>query len=156
MRTVQEVFRTLNGIEEKTNWRGVRVLDLENYPKGSTRLWEVMIRDVMELDEVVRVDDPDDWSGARRLLVKRVEGGEWRYGFLVIGWGSCSGCDAMLDCSTWEELEELKEKVSGEIRWFDDYQSAEDYIVNHDWRGQWYGYNTKANQQFIDRVKAVI
>lgn len=38
-----------------------------------------------------------------------------RFGVLVFGWGSCSGCDSLEACSTWEDVEALRESLA--IKW---------------------------------------
>lgn len=42
-----------------------------------------------------------------------------RYGFLVVGYGSCSGCDSLQACDSWEELAELAQRIHSDVRWFD-------------------------------------
>ena len=48
---------------------------------------------------IVSVSD-DGWQGDTRLLFYE----EDKYGFLVFGWGSCSGCDALQACQSKKEV----------------------------------------------------
>ena len=49
-----------------------------------------------------------DWQGDYVYLLKN----EDRYAFTVIGYGSCSGCDALEACESDEEFNELKEEIT--------------------------------------------
>ena len=46
---------------------------------------------------LLKVDD-EDYSGDSRLIFKKGE----MYGFLIFGWGSCSGCDWLQGCNSYE------------------------------------------------------
>lgn len=60
------------------------------------------------------------------------------YGFLVVGYGSCSGCDAWQACYTAEErLQELSQIV-GNIKWFSNLQDLKDYVASQERGTQWY------------------
>lgn len=61
---------------------------------------------------VVRVDD-GYYQGDTRVLFR--DGDRW--GLLLLGWGSCSGCDALQACSSYEELQELCERVEDQVQW---------------------------------------
>lgn len=57
------------------------------------------------------------------------------FGILELGWGSCSMCDALQNCSNFEEVQELYDELKNWIHWF---ESAEDllfYLETHDWEG---------------------
>jgi hypothetical protein len=62
---------------------------------------------------LVKVDD-HDYSGDSRVLYKDGD----KYGILIFGWGSCSGCDALQGCDSFEEIEQLRTKLFNDIRWF--------------------------------------
>lgn len=47
-----------------------------------------------------------------------------RVGFLVFGWGSCSGCDALQDCDSVAELEVLRGTLLASVRWGSAAQTA--------------------------------
>jgi len=38
------------------------------------------------------------------------------YGFLIFGYGSCSGCDSLLACESFEDLEELRNRYESQIK----------------------------------------
>ncbi len=78
---------------------------------------------------LVQVED-NDYSGDTRVLLKNGD----RYGFLVIGWGSCSGCDALRACDTFAKVDELINDIEGGIKWFDTLAEAKTYIANGDER----------------------
>lgn len=79
---------------------------------------------------VIQVDD-QDYSGDSRVLYD--ENGN--FGVLIFGWGSCSGCDALLACNTHEDVQEVIDGLQRSIIWFDDAASALYYFKNHDWQG---------------------
>src|SRR4029078_11844002 len=54
---------------------------------------------------VVEVSDNDSQGDTRYLL----RGPDARWGVLVNGWGSCSGCDALQACGSYEALDGLRE-----------------------------------------------
>lgn len=64
--------------------------------------------------EVLHEETEENHSGISYLLY-RTAGGE--YGFLAFGWGSCSGCDALRACKTWEEVEQLRRTLMRKIVW---------------------------------------
>ena len=81
---------------------------------------------------VIRVDD-DGYSGDTRVLYDN----DGKIGHLVFGWGSCSGCDALQACDSIEELQELCSELENSIRWFDSKEEALEWIMTHDWEGDW-------------------
>lgn len=50
-------------------------------------------------------------------LVFVLRGPDGRHGVTVVGYGSCSGCDARQACSTQEEFDGLVDSVVRSIRW---------------------------------------
>jgi hypothetical protein len=57
--------------------------------------------------------DQNDYQGYSWVLYDF--GGD-SVGFLRFGWGSCSGCDALQACSTYREIEELRDSLESSIR----------------------------------------
>lgn len=55
------------------------------------------------------------------------------YGLLTFGWGSCSGCDALQQCSNVEELQQLYDNIQSQIKWFDSVNELKKYIHSKDW-----------------------
>lgn len=56
---------------------------------------------------LVKVDD-DDYQGDSNVLFRRADGA---FGYLNFGWGSCSGCDALQACDSYEDLESLRNSL---------------------------------------------
>ncbi len=54
-----------------------------------------------------------DYQGDYAIIFKR----DNEFGFLVLGYGSCSGCDAMEACSSEEEYVDLMHSVINSIYW---------------------------------------
>jgi hypothetical protein len=93
----------------------------------------------------IQVDD-DDYQGDSRLLYD--ENG--KIGLLIFGWGSCSGCDALLACDSLEEVQELCDSLQEDIKWFDDKKQALEYFANHDWQGD-YSWHQTETKEFINK-----
>lgn len=83
---------------------------------------------------VVRVDD-DDYSGDTRVLLRDGE----RWGFVVIGWGSCSGCDALQSATTFGEIAELRNRIAGEVEWRESDVAMLEYLQGKDWDASHFG-----------------
>lgn len=71
-----------------------------------------------------------------------------KIGYLVFGYGSCTICDPIQSCDSYEELQELCNRLEGDVRWFKDRVEALDYFENYDWEGQWFFYE-KETREFI-------
>lgn len=67
----------------------------------------------MGYDVLVQVDD-QAYHGDSRVLYSDGE----RYGILVFGWGSCSGCDALKDCCDHDAVERLRDELWNKIEWY--------------------------------------
>lgn len=78
-----------------------------------------------------------------------------KFGHLIFGWGSCSGCDALQACGSFEDLNELAQELYNDIKWFDSPSEAVDYFNNHDWEGDycWYADETK---EYIKKCKEIL
>ena len=59
-----------------------------------------------------------------------------KYAFTVIGYGSCSGCDALEGCGNDEEFNELKDAIVSGIVWGTK-QDVYDYVNNQE-ANRWY------------------
>ena len=93
----------------------------------------------------IQVDD-EDYQGDSRILFDN----EDNYGILIFGWGSCSGCDALQRCESWEELTELYDELLYSVTWFDTKEECIDYLNTHDWEGD-FCWNEKT-REFINRA----
>jgi hypothetical protein len=79
---------------------------------------------------ILKVDD-EDYQGDSRVLFKQ----DNKIGYLQFGWGSCSGCDALQACESYEQIDELRSEVLRGIKWFDNAEQALKFFTNHDWEG---------------------
>ena len=89
--------------------------------------------------EILVQEDEDDYQGDSVVLFSH---GEYR-GILIFGWGSCSGCDALKGCFSYKDIEELREKLCNDIRWFKTSGDCLNYLENHDWEGEYIFHNGK-------------
>ena len=58
--------------------------------------------------------------------------------FLRIGYGSCSGCDDLLACCTFEDYQNLQNKIKGNIREFNTLEELIDWLTSEDNDEHWY------------------
>lgn len=72
-------------------------------------------------------------------LLKR----ESQYGFVSIGYGSCTACRASQACTTLEDFQDLVDSIVKRVQWFNTQQEAADWFKNHDWEGDYYGEESK-------------
>lgn len=82
---------------------------------------------------VIERHDDENYQGDTRVLLLK----DGRFGYLEIGWGSCSGCDALQGCGSWGQLQELIDAITASVRWFDSKQDALDWFKQHDWEGDY-------------------
>lgn len=86
--------------------------------------------------EVLIHADELNWQGDSWYLFKNNEG--TMYGFLTFGWGSCSGCDALLGCDSFDRVMSLLHTLKESIIW----KTKEDmleYFKTKDWSLDHYG-----------------
>lgn len=98
--------------------------------------------------KIIASASDEDYQGDTLLLVQ----GDSGFGFLIFGWGSCSGCDAYEAAYDDDhELEELGDSLVRGIQWFDTLEAAEDYITSgKDWEGSW------VRQDTVERFKTAV
>ena len=106
---------------------------------------------------VIEQDLDMDYQGSHAVIV--TDSGypnyDWsRHGFLVIGYGSCSGCDAWERADTPEEKLEVLSKLLGEIRWFASFEEVRQYVKNYDADLEWWGHSD-GWKPFVDSVDLV-
>lgn len=94
-------------------------------------------------DILVRVDD-DDYQGDSRLLFKDGQ----RFGLMTFGWGSCSGCDALQDCDTQAEVDELRSFLHASIHWEPSAKAMLKHISEKDWELEWC-YHTEEHSTYL-------
>lgn len=91
-----------------------------------------------------------DYQGDIFYLLKK----DNEYCLLVIGYGSCSGCDALEACDTREERIELAESIRSSMQWF----SKEDLLdhLNVEYlETQYYWYEADA-KEVIEKYKGIL
>lgn len=83
-----------------------------------------------------------DYQGDTMYLLQQ---GWNKYGYLHIGWGSCSGCDALQDVIDYDwpqskpRVEEFRDELFSRIEWFDSKEAVEKFLREHDWDGDYIG-----------------
>jgi len=101
-------------------------------------------------DILLQVDD-SDYQGDSRILYR--DGN--RYGLLIFGWGSCSGCDALQSCNSIQDVENLQKELFEKIKWFDPVGECLWYFNTHDWDGD-YSTNDIETKEFVEKAKVLL
>jgi hypothetical protein len=73
-----------------------------------------------------------DWQGDYVYLLKNGD----KFGFSVVGYGSCSYCDALESCENQAQVDELKEEIVKGIFW-GTAEEVEAYAIKED-ANRWY------------------
>lgn len=95
--------------------------------------------------------DVADWQGdSYRLIADGDEPGQ-RYGLLVFGWGSCSGCDALQACESIEDYQALLDRLQDSVQWYSDKEALKRYMQEHDWEGDW-SWHREESHEFRQKV----
>ena len=105
---------------------------------------------INHIGKVLVQEDDEDYQGDTFVLLEK----DSKYGFLNIGWGSCSGCDALQGCETLTELESLIESIIDEVKWFDTLDSCLEYIASEK-RGYDYFGETSSYSKFQQKCLEV-
>ena len=99
--------------------------------------------------EMVREERVGDYQGDLYYLLR--DGDRW--GFLAVGYGSCSGCDALQACEKPTDVESLRESIHNNILWANSSGELWDRLVALDWKGNWYGEEGKAvGRKFLSHL----
>lgn len=88
-----------------------------------------------DLGKVLIQVDERDYQGSSWVLYQNTQDSAL-YGILEFGWGSCSGCDALQACNSYEDAQALYDSLKESTHW----GSREEiiaYITEHDWVGSW-------------------
>lgn len=96
---------------------------------------------------IIQVDE-DAYQGDTIVLL----GKDDRYGFLVFGWGSCGGCDALQACNSYDDIDAVIRDLENTIIWFDTFEAAHTYISNDLLRRGSFYYHTSPWDEFKHAV----
>ncbi len=88
-----------------------------------------------------------DYQGDSRYLLQAGE----QIGWLQFGWGSCSGCDALQACSSFDEIEKLRAGLHDSITWFPNAAKAKVFFETHDWEGD-YSWREEKQKEFVAKA----
>jgi len=106
--------------------------------------YEIILKEFGKI--LIQVDD-DDYQGDSRVLLYN----DGKYGILIFGFGSCSGCDALQSCQNTDEIDELMQNMYNDIHWFDDLESCKKWVRERDWELQ-HSWHCDETKDFIQQV----
>jgi len=75
-----------------------------------------------------------------------------RYGYMVFGWGSCSGCDSLEACSSYEDLDKLRQSLFNSIRWFESAPDCAKYLLSKDWETEVGSLDSDEQKKFLNEA----
>lgn len=93
----------------------------------------------------------ESYSGDTYAVIEK----DKQFGLLVLGWGSCSGCDALQGCGSYAEVDALIEKLEAGIVWRDSLPTLFAYMVDCDRDGDFY-YHTEEWLPFLGRTFVLV
>ena len=98
---------------------------------------------------LVRADEAD-YQGDTYVVLKK----DKKYGLLVFGWGSCSGCDALQGSESYEDIGKLIEMFESSVLWFDTLDELKQHVTNRDGENSYF-YHQDIWNYFVDKVRAL-
>lgn len=108
--------------------------------------------ETFEFETLIEIEE-DDYEGSSFYLFDDFG----KFGILVFGWGSCSGCDAFQEIverpkdKILDGLKELRDELYNSITWRSRGEMVE-YINSKDFTLEWYGYSS-AGRKFVKELK---
>lgn len=112
-------------------------------------------RMVADFGEIILKTDEGYYQGDYLYILKRQVHKTTEFGFLVVGYGSCSGCDALQGCSSWEEVQELYDSMKNNVKWTTSKKKLLREIIPQDVRYvSWY--EAKDQADFILKASAAL
>lgn len=75
------------------------------------------------------------YQGDHVALLRRADGA---YGFTVIGYGSCSGCDALEGCGSLASVDALRDELDNDIEWNVDPKALAATLMSKDEANHWW------------------
>jgi hypothetical protein len=133
--TIQELYPDLVDKEDGYFW--------------STGNYQPMLDSFGKIE--LQVDD-SDYQGDSRLIYSDDDG---RFGLLIFGWGSCSGCDSLQACDSLKEIDELRESLANDIKWYDSKAELLAYINEKDWDLE-YCWHAEETKDFVEKAKVFL
>lgn len=103
---------------------------------------------IAEIGKVVVRVDYGTWQGDFYLLYR--DGS--RYGFLRLGYGSCTACDSLRACDSYREIQEYADGVERSVKWFESASDALHWFESHDWAGDYDSERDEA-KSFVSEAK---
>lgn len=97
--------------------------------------------------EILHQVDDEDYQGDIRFFLKNGN----KYGWYIVGYGSCSGCDWLHGCETMKEKQDLINEIEREIEWFDSLDDIKERFRTKDWELEWYG-QQDLNKEFVNYI----
>lgn len=88
--------------------------------------WDVVIN---AFGEPVVLYEAGSYQGSYYIIYKK----DGAYGYAQFAYGSCSGCDALQCCSSYEAVDETIEDSYASIVWFDNPEELVVFLFNRDW-----------------------
>lgn len=104
---------------------------------------------ISSIGEVLVEVEAGSYQGDTFVLFKRDD----QYGLLTLGWGSCSGCDALQACDSFEEVDDLILQIHNQARWFDTAEEVIKYVYSN--IDEW-SYYEEEWAEFQDKIKEVL
>lgn len=103
-------------------------------------------------DILLQLDD-EDYSGDSYLVFK--DDKQNRIGYLIFGWGSCSGCDALQACNSYMEIDKLRIELYKQIKWFKTPEEMLKYFNEKDWKEEWF-YHDETGTKFVKKAIEIL
>jgi hypothetical protein len=118
--------------------------DTDNFQSGPYEYVPI----IKHFGEILLEWTEDNYQGDTAAIVKK----DNKYGYLLFGWGSCSGCDALQACESYEDLGKLVEELENKVLWFDSLPKLVAFFRARDWTTQ-YEYNVEGfKENFLQKV----
>jgi hypothetical protein len=102
---------------------------------------------IEEIGKVIIQVDDNDYQGDTRVLFEK----DGKYGFLIFGWGSCSGCDSLQACNNMVDIQNLIDGLVKDVQWFDTLNLLQKYFEEKDWELE-YSWHQDETKDFIKKV----
>jgi len=103
--------------------------------------------------DVINTTYLGNYSGDALMILRR----DNKFGLLIFGYGSCSGCDALKACNDYKDLYNLREALHKSVIW-KEYTEFVEYLKDKDWDAEFYCAGDKKRttliKQFVKESKS--